>query len=486
MSAGRAGQREFKPDFKRKAALAVHDKHLRETFDRCTRRQDVGRRAALPELGDPLAVRNLAARIKNHTLQNLDRYLEQLIDNVEKLGGQVHFAETGEQACAIVTDIARRTGSKSIVKGKSMVSEEIELDDALEAAGLDVVETDLGEYILQLSREKPCHIVTPAIHMTKEGVGRLFAEKLGIDYTNDPESLTAAARTVLREKFQHADMGMTGANFAVAETGSICIVTNEGNGRFCSSRPRVLVTMMGIEKVIPRMKDLSVFLKLLSKSATGQRMTCYTSLINGPKRPDDFDGPEEFHLVIIDKNRTKILASDYRETLRCIRCGACLNACPVYRTIGGHTYESVYPGPIGKLITPMLRCLETYEHLPQASTLCHACFEACPARIDTPRMLIEMRYELRKRGRMPWLYRIGFKFWRIGMNSKFLYHWGAKFYHWSMDLFAREGWHRRLFGPAAEWTNQRDFPALADRPFHDRWAKLEAELDAMERQTKEK
>jgi L-lactate dehydrogenase complex protein LldF len=252
------------------------------------------------------------------------------------------------------------------------------------------------------------------------------------------------ARKILREKFRRSEMGITGVNFAVAENGSICLVTNEGNGRFCSSRPRVVVSLMGIEKIVPRMKDLAVFFKLIGKSGTGQRITCYSTMINGPKRTEDFDGPEEFHLVILDRGRINILASDYRETLRCIRCGACLNACPVYRKIGGHAYESVYPGPIGKLVSPLLNSMESYENLPQASSLCGACFEACPVRIDIPAMLIRMRRDLVKMKRMPALLGIGFKLWKLGMQSKFLYHWGAKLHHWFLDAGAKDGWHDTL------------------------------------------
>lgn len=468
-----------RPDFKKSAALALANERIRVVFDRSTRRKDDGRRAALPELGHPLAlpVRELAARIKDHTLQNLDHYLERLIGNVERHGGKVHFAETGDQANEIITTIAREAGIKLIVKGKTMVSEEIELNHELEKAGFEVAETDLGEYILQLAGDKPSHIVTPVAHKTKEDVGKLFAEKMGIDYTDDPPTLTGVARRVLRDKYRHSDMGIIGANFAVAETGTICIVTNEGNGRFCSSRPRVLVCLMGIEKLLPRMKDLAVFLKLLAKSATGQRMTCYTSLTTGPKREGDFDGPDEFHLVLLDRNRTRILGSDYRETLRCIRCGACLNICPVYRKIGGHAYESVYPGPIGKLITPLLNSLDEYPALPTASSLCGACLEACPVRIDIPEMLIHMRNDLLKSGQAPWMWRVGFKFWKIGMFSQGLYRLGAKMGRWYMSLIGRDGWVRKLPADGRQWTESRDFPMLAKEPFHKRWARLNAELE---------
>jgi len=469
------------PDFKKSAAKALANKRLGLAMDTATRRQDSGRRAIMPELGDQLGVRNLGAQIKNHTLQNLDRYLEQFADNVRKHGGHVHFAESAEQACEIIGKIAKDANVKKIVKAKSMASEEVELNDYLEAQGFDVAETDLGEYILQLAGEKPSHIVTPVLHKTREDIGRLFADKLGIEYTSDPPTLTAVAREVLREKFKAADMGITGVNFAVAETGTVCIVTNEGNGRLSTSRPRVLVSLMGMEKVIPRMKDLALLLKLLAKSATGQRITCYTNLMTGPKRADDFDGPEEFHLVILDHGRSDVLGSEYREALRCIRCGGCLNACPVYRKLGGHAYESVYPGPIGSVITPLLNDLVAYEHLPQACSLCEACLEACPQRIDLPTFMIHLRNDLLKRGRSPLLWRLGFKGWQLQMSSHFLYRWGAKMGRWFLKPFGKNGWNRKLLGPGSVWTKYRDFPAMDARPFHKRWPTFKRELDTKEK-----
>jgi len=467
-----------KPDFKRAAALALANTRLGAAMDAATRRQDTGRRTIMPELGDPMAIRNLGARIKDHTLQNLDRYLAQLADSVRKRGGQVHFATDAEQAREIITRIARQAHVQRIVKAKSMASEEIELNEALEAAGFAVTETDLGEYILQVAGEKPSHIVTPVLHRNREDIARLFADKLGMAYSTDPPTLTAFARRILRERFKAADMGISGANFAVAETGTICIVTNEGNGRFTTCRPRVLVTLMGMEKVVPRMQDLTVFLKLLSKSATGQRMTCYTNLITGPRRPGDADGPEEFHLVILDYGRSGILGGKYREALRCIRCGACLNACPVYRKLGGHAYESVYPGPIGKVISPLLRSLATYKHLPQASSLCAACYEACPMRINLPKLLLALRDDILHAGLAPLTWRLGFKGWRMVMSSNFLYRMGSKMGRLFMSLLARDGWVRRLpVPPASTWTTYRDLPNLAKRPFNKRWATLKRQLD---------
>ena len=467
----------LKVDIQASAAKVRERPEVIDATIRATIRQDEGRQRALAELDDPRSLRRLAAQIKDHTLQNLDHYLRQLAEAVRARGGHVHWATTHEQAREIVRSLARDNDVKRIVKAKSMTTEEIDLLDALEAEGLDVVETDLGEFIIQLSGDRPSHIVTPMIHKFKSEVGRVFADKLGIDYTEDPDALTAAARRVLRTKFREADMGICGVNFAVAETGTIVLVTNEGNGRLTTSHPKIVVAMMGIEKVIPRMQDLPVFLKLLARSATGQRITVYTSLTTGPRRADDVDGPDAFHLVVLDGKRSHILASEFRETLRCIRCGACLNTCPVYRNVGGHAYESVYPGPIGKLISPLLNSYDQYQELPQSSSLCGACFEVCPVMIDIPEMLIAMRNDLRRKGYLPFSQRIAFLLWSLAMRSPRLYRWGCRFYRWTVDLRSRDGWTRKLPGPLSGWSDHRDVPAMAKRSFRARWAQLAEEED---------
>lgn len=460
-------------DFHARAKQAIATPGLSEAVSKAVYRQYDGRKNMLPELGDPLAVRELAARIKNHTLQNLDKYMTQFADNVRRNGGQVHFASTGEQVCEIIQGIARSHGVKLIVKAKSMASEEIHLAQVLESDGIEVVETDLGEFIIQIDHDRPSHIVTPVIHRTTKQIAKIFERVLGIPYCEDPETLTMHARKHLREKFRTADMGTCGCNFGVAETGTVAIVTNEGNGRYSTSRPRVVVALMGIEKLVPTTRDMAVMLKLLAKSATGQRLTTYTNLMSGPKRTGDLDGPEEFHVVVMDRGRTRILASEYRDALRCIRCGACLNACPVYRTIGGHAYGDVYPGPIGKLVTPLLNTFDEYKDLPQASSLCGACLDACPVRIDIPTLLIRMRDDLRRQGKLHWFQSLAFRGWRMGMQCSFLYRLGGRFGRFFMKLMAKNGWLTKLPKPFSDWTDSRDLQALADRPFHKRWKEME-------------
>src|SRR5918993_1560025 len=353
------------------------------TINNAVMRQHTGRQLRMLELPNPDALRELAGQIKQHAIEHLDYYLEQLAANVRKNGGHVHFARDGREATRIILDIAARTKTSRCIKSKSMVSEEINLAHALELAGLDVVETDLGEFIIQISHDKPSHLVAPIVHKDKASIAKLFSEYFGTPYCDEPDALCGQARTFLRDKFRQADFGITGGNFLVAETGHLCCVENEGNQRQSVTTPRVLLSLVGIEKIVPRMVDLAVMLKLLARSATGQPITIYNNIFGGPRMPGEKDGPEEFHLVLIDNGRSEILASEeYRETLRCIRCGACLNACPIYRKIGGHAYGSVYPGPIGALITPLFQGLGNFKDLPQASSLCGACYEACPVKIN--------------------------------------------------------------------------------------------------------
>src|SRR6266478_1123814 len=359
----------------------------------------IKRNAAFADLEDGEALRDRARQIKEHTIGNLDSYLIELEKNVVRLGGAVHWARTGKEACAIVLELARKNNVRRVVKSKSMVTEEVELNEALEHAGIEAVETDLGEYIVQLAHEKPSHILAPAVHKSKGDISDLFAEKLGVANLIEAEEMTIVARKRLREKFCTADMGVTGANFGVAETGTIVLVENEANIRLSTSLPRIHVALMGIEKLVPSLDDLAVFLKILARSASGQKMSSYVSLITGARRAGEADGAAEFHLIILDNGRTRILADEeMRESLYCLRCGACLNVCPVYQKIGGQAYGWIYPGPIGAVISPQLQSLGQSGDLPFASSLCGACRTACPVDINLPDLLLALRAKAKESG----------------------------------------------------------------------------------------
>jgi L-lactate dehydrogenase complex protein LldF len=434
-------------------------------------RQYQGRQLQMLTLPNSDGLRSLAGDIKQHTLDNLDYYLEQLKTSVERNGGHVHFAPNGDAARKIIADIAKKAGCSRVIKSKSMASEEIELAHFLESTGLDLVETDLGEFIIQISHDKPSHLVAPIIHKDRASIAHLFSEYFKSPYNDDPQALTAQARAYLRDKFRKADLGITGGNFLVAETGQVCVVENEGNARQSITTPRVLVSLVGIEKLVPRLADLAVMLKLLARSSTGQPMTVYTSIFGGPRAPGEKDGPEEFHLVLLNNGRTEILSQpEYRETLRCIRCGACLNACPVYRKIGGHAYGSVYPGPIGALITPLFQGLKKFKDLPQASSLCGACYEACPVKINIPKLLISLRRDITTRHINSKFERLIYRTWAWGMKSPLVYTLVGEMQ--KLDLRRRAhktGWIRSLPSFTSGWTKVRDMPAPAKRTFHQLW-----------------
>lgn len=460
-------------DFHQVSVKAAGDEKLKAAINNAVMRQYTGRQVRLLDLPDADKLRTLAGQIKQHAIEYLDYYLEQLRANVEKNGGQVHFARDGNEARSIITGIAQATNCRSCIKSKSMVSEEIDLVPALEAIGMEVVETDLGEFIVQISHDRPSHLVAPIVHKDKASIAKLFSEYFGTPYDDDPQHLTMQARKYLRDKFRRADFGMTGGNFLVAETGHVCCVENEGNQRQSVTTPRVLVSLVGIEKVVPRMIDLAVMLKLLARSATGQPTTIYTNLFGGPRDPGERDGPEEFHLVLIDNGRSEILASEeYRETLRCIRCGACLNACPIYRKIGGHAYGSVYPGPIGALITPLFQGLENFKDLPQASSLCGACYEACPVKINIPKHLINLRRDIQQKHLNSAAERFIYRLWAAGMRSPVVYKIVGKLQKWDLRRRAEgTGWIQELPAIAAGWTQIRDMPAPAKKTFHQMWRK---------------
>ena len=456
-------------DFSSASARATSDAALKRSVGDATERQSTARRLQMASLDHAEALRTLAGDIKQHALDHLDYYLEQFAENVRKNGGHVYFAGDGAEASRLMLEIASKTRSKRVIKSKSMVSEEIHLAQLMEAAGLDVVETDLGEFIIQINHDRPSHLVTPVIHMNRAAIAKLFSAYFKTPYDDDPKALAMQARDYLREKFRNADMGITGGNFLVAETGHLCCVENEGNQRQSLTTPRVLVSLVGIEKIVPRMIDLSVMLKLLARSATGQPMTIYTNLFGGPRAAGEKDGPEEFHLILIDNGRTEILGSEYRETLRCIRCGACLNVCPVYRKIGGHSYGSVYPGPIGALITPLMQGLDAHQHLPQASSLCGACYEVCPVKIDIPKHLISLRRDIVDRKLNGFAERAVYRLWAWAMKSPFLYCTITRLQKWELGRRAEAGWVKQLPKVAAGWTNIRDIPVPSSKTFHQRW-----------------
>jgi L-lactate dehydrogenase complex protein LldF len=466
---------ELATPFRERTGRALRDDFLQQALTIATTKFITLRREAFGDFPAGDALRDRARATKEATLQRLDHYLEQLVDNVERRGGHVHYAATAAEARAIILDIARRCGARTAVKSKSMATEEIHLNEALAAAGVTPVETDLGEYIIQLAHERPSHIIAPAIHKTKGQVADLFTRELARPVAADPEALTRVARGELRGRFLEAELGITGANFAVADTGTIVLVTNEGNGRMVTSLPRVHVAVMGVEKVIPSMTDLVDFLAILARSATGQKLSVYTTLVQGPRRPGELDGPEELHLVLLDNGRLDALAGTLREALYCLRCGACLNVCPVYRQIGGHAYGHTYPGPIGILLTAMLNGPRSVKDLAHASSLCGACAEACPVRIDIPRMLIELRREADEKKIAPASERLVFRLLARLLARPALYRRAGRAARLLQRPLADGRVIRRLPFFFGDWTRSRDLPAVAPRTFQERWPALEAE-----------
>jgi L-lactate dehydrogenase complex protein LldF len=426
------------------------------------------RTLALASLPEAEAIRDHARKAKIDALRDLAANLERFEARAVANGADVHWAETAADANQLVVDIARRHGVRRIAKGKSMVSEETHLNAALEAAGLDVVETDLGEYIVQLAHDRPSHIVAPIIHMSRGEVGRVMHERLQVPLTDDPATLGRYARERLRQAFLDADMGITGANFGVVETGTICLVTNEGNGRMVSTLPQVHVVMMGIEKLIPTLEDLDDFLKLLARSATGQKLTAYTTMVNGPRRDGDECGPSALHVILLDNGRTRLMAGHSAEVLACIRCGACMNVCPVYTSIGGHAYGDTYPGPVGAVVTPGLRGLHDWADLPSASSLCGACRDACPVRIDIPRMLLQLRHEAAPADAPGWLQWTMRGFGAVVARPG-AYRLVTRVVRAGLRLRARNGWITSAPGPAAAWTSTRDLRAPAATTFEAAW-----------------
>jgi len=424
--------------------------------------------AALPNSD---LIRERARAIKDQTLAELDKHLATLEHSVTSRGGHVHYADDGAEACRIVVDLIRQRKGTKVVKSKSMTSEEIHLNHALEAAGIEAVETDLGEYIIQLAQHRPSHIVAPAIHLSAEQIAEILSKPAGKRLPAERETLARFARQALRQKFAEADVGISGVNFAIAETGSIVLVTNEGNGRLTCALPKCHIAIMGIEKVIPRLSDLPYFLKVLARAATGQKLSIYTQIITGPRGLDEIDGPEEFHLVILDNGRSRILGSPLRESLFCIRCGACLNACPIYRSVGGHAYGGVYAGPIGAVLTPLYDGLSANHHLPHASSVCGACQAACPVKIQIPEMLIRLREQLHQEPEQKSrLEALSYWLWSISLKRPWLYRLSSWLATRTIGRLKRHSpWITRMPGKLGGWTESRDFPAPAASRFRDWW-----------------
>lgn len=421
-------------------------------------------------------LRQAASNLRLHTLMNLDIYLEKFTAQVTAAGGHVHWASNAAEARATVLDIARRHQVKKAVKVKSMATEEIGLNHALEEAGIEVFETDLGEFIIQLAGTGPSHIIVPAIHLKKEEIAALFREKLGVDAPPDPIKLTAIARATLREKFLAADMGISGANFLVAETGTLVIVTNEGNGRMCTTMPDLHVAVVGIDKVVPDWESLTVLLKLLARSATGQKLSTYTTFITGPRRVEGENGPKELHLVLLDNGRSKVLQDPVgREVLKCIRCGCCLNVCPVYKNVGGFAYGWFISGPIGTIFSPQILGTETARGLPFASTLCGACADVCPVKIPITKILLHLRHRVVEGDEFaapsaPSILRGGAKIGIFALGTPWLYRLGARLLPVFQAPFRSDGWLRALPPPINRWTKVRPMPAFAGS-FRQWWAK---------------
>ena len=461
------------PQFPAHARAALVDPGLQDAMGRLRTGFVAARAAAAARLPEFEALRDQARDIREHTLAHLDIYLAHFEERVTDAGGHVHWCRDESEAREEILRICRAAGAKTVTKGKSMIGEEIAINEFLEANGIEPVETDLGEYIIQLRREAPSHIIAPASHVSKDEVATIFrtthTHLADGRQLSEPEDLLAEARGVLRDKFMAAEVGITGANFLIAETGTSVIVTNEGNGDLTQTLPGVHIVLASIEKIVPTLEDTTTLLRVLARSATGQELSSYTTFSTGPKRSDDADGPAAYHVILLDNGRTEMLGNEFADMLRCIRCGACLNHCPVYNAIGGHAYGSVYPGPMGAVLTPGLAGIEASAHLPQASTLCGKCEEVCPVRIPLPRLLRAWRFRAHTARRISLMTRFGVKCWAIFAKRPALYHFtaGVKF-RLIAALFGRRRKFRRLpmFGA---WTRTRDFPMPEGATFMSQW-----------------
>ncbi len=459
--------------FSESARQALLDTELQSALHKCRVGFIDKRKHAVDDLPQFEILRDRAVDIKNHVLMNLDQYLEEFDQSVQRCGGQVHFASTPQEGVEIIRNIISRVDAKCVTKGKSMIGEEMDLNDALEKDGIEVVETDLGEYIIQLAQEKPSHIIAPAIHKTRKQITDLFHEHHAQYGMTEPVEEVATivneARTVLRRQFVKADVGITGANFLIASSGSSVLVTNEGNGDLTSTLPRVHIVTASIEKLIPSFDELPTFLRLLGRSATGQEISAYTSIYSGPAKADDMDGPREYHVVLLDNGRTKMLQEGYWEMLRCIRCGACMNHCPVYQSVGGHAYGWVYPGPMGSVWTPLLVGLQNAANLPNACTLNGRCEEVCPMKIPLPRLLRNLRAEIFERRLIDWQSRCALALWGSLARRAALYRFVIGAASTVFGYFGRRKGFVRRWPFASGWTDTRDLPVSGGGSFVASW-----------------
>ncbi|MEL0577812.1 LutB/LldF family L-lactate oxidation iron-sulfur protein [Pectobacterium punjabense] len=460
--------------FKDRIQTQIHDSIMRKAVANAQERIGANRQKMVDELGHWEAWRDHAAQIREHVLNNLDAYLYQLSEKVTANGGNVYFAKTKEDATRYILQVAQAKQAKKVVKAKSMVTEEIGMNHVLQQAGIEVIETDLGEYILQLDQDPPSHVVVPAIHKDRYQIRKVLHEKLGYDGPETPEAMTLFIRKKIREDFLSAEVGVTGCNFAVAETGSVCLVTNEGNARMCTTLPKTHIAVMGMERIAPTFEEVDVLITMLARSAVGARLTGYNTWLTGPREAGHVDGPQEFHLVIVDNGRSQILGSAFRDILRCIRCGACINTCPAYRHIGGHGYGSIYPGPIGAVISPLLGGYQDFKELPYACSLCTACDTVCPVRIPLSSLILKHRRVMAESGITPKAEQRVTKLfsyvnshprlWKVGMIA------GAHAAGW----FIKNGKTPIEMGAISEWTEARDLPDADGESFRSWFKKHQA------------
>ena len=456
--------------FKQRVEQQVNNEIMRKAVVKAQETIGANRQKMVDELGNWEEWRDLSKQFRNHVLANLDAYLYQLSEKVTQNGGHVYFAETAEEATAYIRKVALEKNAKTIVKSKSMVTEEIGMNHVLEAEGIKVVETDLGEYLLQIVGDKPSHIVVPAIHKDRHRIRKELHEVLGYEGTEQPEEMNAFVRKTLRKDFLEADIGISGCNFAVPETGSVCLVTNEGNLRLATTVPKTHIAVMGMERLAPTFKEVDALITMLCRSAVGAKLTAYNTWLTGPRLEREVDGPEDFHLVIVDNGRSKILESEFEEVLRCIRCGACLNTCPAYRQIGGHGYGSIYPGPIGAVISPLLGGYDEFKELPYACSLCNACNSVCPVKIPLAQLILKHREKMVEAGITPQSEQLAIKGFTFANARPSVWNASVKIGAKLAGKFIKNGKAPIHFGALGEWTKARDLPSVEGESFRE-WFK---------------